>query len=105
MNHKLNTTLAVLGGVGAGAAAMYFLDPDRGTRRRALVRDKAVGLSKDARQAIAGRAKDLGNRAAGLMHEAKGLIGAGNGTEKQPAGFTASAEKEAGNGKNSGSKS
>lgn len=88
MNHKMNTTLAVLGGLGAGAAAMYFLDPDRGTRRRALVRDKAVGLSNDAKRAITGKAKDLRNRATGLAHEAKGLIGGVvNGEEKAQAGF------------------
>ena len=74
MNRSMNKTLALLGGIGAGAAAMYFLDPDRGARRRALVRDKAVGLKNDASQAITGKAKDLRNRAQGLAHEAKGLL-------------------------------
>ena len=74
MNRAMNKTLAVLGGIGAGAAVMYFLDPDRGARRRALVRDKAVGLKNDASYAIAGKAKDLRNRAQGLAHEAKGLL-------------------------------
>ena len=90
MTTKMNTTLAILGGLGAGAAAMYFLDPERGNRRRALVRDKAAGLTHDAKKAIAGRAQDLKNRAAGIAHEAKGLI-AGNGEDKAPAGFTAPA--------------
>jgi BON domain len=31
-----------------GAAAMYYLDPTTGRRRRALVRDRAVGVSHDA---------------------------------------------------------
>ncbi len=31
---------ALLGAMGVGAALMYFLDPDSGRRRRALVRDK-----------------------------------------------------------------
>jgi hypothetical protein len=35
-----NTTL--LAGVGLGAALAYIFDPDRGARRRALVRDKAI---------------------------------------------------------------
>jgi len=87
MNNKVNATLAVLGGLGAGAAAMYFLDPDRGTTRRSLVRDKVVGLSNDARKAIEGRAKDLRNRASGLAHEAKGLLAVGQNSEKGPAGF------------------
>jgi hypothetical protein len=43
--------LALLGAAGIGAALMYFLDPDSGRRRRALVKDqvthyKAVGLQK-----------------------------------------------------------
>jgi osmotically-inducible protein OsmY len=33
---------ALLGALGAGAALMYFLDPDNGRRRRALVRDQVV---------------------------------------------------------------
>ncbi len=70
----MNKTLAVIGGIGAGAVAMYFLDPDRGPRRRALVRDKAVELSNDARRAVTGKAADLRNRAQGMFHEAKGLL-------------------------------
>jgi hypothetical protein len=31
---------ALLGAMGVGAALMYFLDPDTGRRRRALVRDQ-----------------------------------------------------------------
>ena len=69
----MNKILAILGGLGAGAAAMYFMDPERGRRRRALIRDKAVGLSNDVRQGASGKAKDLSNRAKGLMHEAKSL--------------------------------
>lgn len=43
--------LAILGAVGVGAALMYFLDPDSGRRRRALVKDqfthyKTVGVHK-----------------------------------------------------------
>jgi len=90
MNGKVNKALTILGGVGAGAAAMYFLDPDRGTRRRALVRDKVAGISNDARQAVVGKAKDLRNRTIGLAHEAKGLVGLGN---------EGSSEKATGNGK------
>ncbi|MGH2379253.1 MAG: BON domain-containing protein [Candidatus Limnocylindria bacterium] len=32
----------------AGLVAMYFLDPDRGRRRRALVRDRAAGTVRRA---------------------------------------------------------
>ena len=33
---------ALIGGAGLGAGLMYLLDPDRGKRRRALVRDQAA---------------------------------------------------------------
>ena len=86
MNKTMNQTLAILGGIGAGAAAMYFLDPDRGARRRALVRDKAVGLKNDAEYAIAGKVKDLRNRAQGLAHEAKGLLSHADGLTEFESG-------------------
>ena len=66
--------LAALGGLGAGAALMYLLDPDRGNRRRALIRDKAFSINKRTRRMIAGKAEDLGNRAKGLIHEAKSTL-------------------------------
>lgn len=61
--------IAFLCGLGAGVGLMYFLDSNRGGRRRALVRDKAVGLSNDASEAISGTAADLSNRAYGIMAE------------------------------------
>lgn len=36
-----NSRLALLAGIGIGAAVMYLLDPDRGTRRRHILADKA----------------------------------------------------------------
>jgi hypothetical protein len=66
--------LAVLGAAAAGAALMYVFDPDEGGRRRTLIRDKAVGLSNDAKDAIGKKSRDLRNRAQGLLHEAKSVI-------------------------------
>lgn len=63
--------LTILGGLGAGAALMYFMDPERGRTRRAQVQDKMTGISNDLREGIEGRSKDLSNRAKGLLHEAK----------------------------------
>ena len=75
--------LTVLGGVGLGAALMYLFDPNGGGRRRALIRDKAVGLSHDISEAAEGKAKDLSNRAKGLAHEAGSLVsGSGNATTR-----------------------
>jgi osmotically-inducible protein OsmY len=36
-----------------GLAAMFFLDPDRGTRRRALARDRTAGLIRRAQEVSA----------------------------------------------------
>lgn len=61
--------LMFLIGLGTGAALMYFFDPDRGAGRRSLVRDQAVGLTNDAREAISTTAEDLSNRAYGAAAE------------------------------------
>lgn len=66
--------LTILGGLGAGAALMYLFDPNGGRRRRALIRDKAVGVSNDLRQGFNARTHDLANRTRGLMHEAKSMV-------------------------------
>jgi hypothetical protein len=61
--------LVFLAGLATGAALMYFLDPDRGGRRRALLRDQAVGISNDVREAINNTTEDLSNRAYGVVAE------------------------------------
>ena len=71
--------LAVLGAAAAGAALMYIFDPEEGGRRRALMRDKAVGLSNDAKQAVGKKSRDLRNRAQGLLHEAKSTLPSDSG--------------------------
>ena len=75
----MNKGLMFLTGIGLGAAAMYFFDPNGGGRRRALVRDKAVGISNDVSEVVRKTTTDMSNRAQGLMHEAKGFFGAKEG--------------------------
>ncbi|HVF46342.1 MAG TPA: YtxH domain-containing protein [Pyrinomonadaceae bacterium] len=77
----MNRIFAILGAVGAGAALMYLFDPNGGRRRRALIRDKAVGISNDVTQAVEAKSHDLANRAQGFLHEAKSLVGAGGTVE------------------------
>ena len=71
-------TLGILvGGLGLGAALMYVLDPERGKRRRAIVRDKAVSGVNKAGNRIAARSRDLKNRARGAAAEVKSLTKSG----------------------------
>lgn len=67
-------TLGILvGGLGLGAALMYVLDPERGKRRRAVVRDKAVSGAHRAGERLAARSRDVANRARGVASELKSL--------------------------------
>ena len=63
--------VALLGAAGVGAALAYYLDPDRGARRRNMMRDKLVHTRAQAGDAIATTARDLKNRARGLVAETR----------------------------------
>lgn len=53
-------------GLGIGTGMMYLLDPDRGRRRRALLRDKCVSATRKTGEGIETAARDLSNRARGI---------------------------------------
>lgn len=55
-----------LAGAAIGAAAMYLSDPDRGRRRRALIRDKVVHTAHRSQGAIGTASRDLANRMQGM---------------------------------------
>ncbi len=62
----------LLGGAVLGAASMYFLDPDRGKRRRHQTVDRARGALSDVEE-LAGKAeRDLEHRGRGLAARARG---------------------------------
>ena len=63
----------LLGGLGLGAALMYVLDPERGKKRRGLVRDKAVRAARQAGERLDARSRDLKNRAKGAVAEVKAM--------------------------------
>ena len=63
----------LLGGLGLGAALMYVLDPERGKRRRAVVRDKAVRVSRKTGDSLGAHSRDWKNRAKGVAAEVKSL--------------------------------
>ena len=65
---------AAIVGVGVGAALMYFFDPDRGRRRRALVRDKVEAAGNKAELYAEKMGRDIRNRAYGVVAETKALF-------------------------------
>jgi len=73
---RLGTGCGLLAAGGAGAALAYFLDPDRGRRRRHVVRDRALaagrrGARRASRRAhyAASYAQGMGRRARAAMHD------------------------------------
>jgi gas vesicle protein len=71
-------------GLGAGIAAMYLLDPDRGRARRAVLRDKLGKWLRSGRETAEGKAKDLRNRTVGVMAEARKTVTSGIGVPDEP---------------------
>jgi uncharacterized membrane protein len=57
----------MLGGIGLGAGLMYLLDPDRGRRRRATVRDQMVEMLHEAADTIQKGVRDFNNRVFGRL--------------------------------------
>jgi osmotically-inducible protein OsmY len=70
----MNKRLALLAGVGVGAGVMFLLDPDRGKRRRALLRDKAIHLSRVGGCAVGKISRDIRNRAIGAASEIRARL-------------------------------
>lgn len=64
----------LLNGLLLGAGLMYYLDPERGRRRRAMVRDQVVHFGHKADHALDTAARDMRNRTIGLASEARGRV-------------------------------
>jgi hypothetical protein len=70
---QLSPALLVVSGIGLGAGLMYLLDPDRGGRRRARVRDTLARAISRTGCAIGNTSRDISNRARGLAAETNSL--------------------------------
>jgi uncharacterized membrane protein/osmotically-inducible protein OsmY len=66
---------AVLTGLGVGAGLMYFLDAERGRRRRALVRDRLAHASRVTREAAGATGRDLAHRTSGTVASLGSMLG------------------------------
>jgi uncharacterized membrane protein len=62
------TTLAL------GAGLMYLYDPDKGNRRRAMMRDRFNRMKNDLDDAVDVGARDLRNQAQGIVAEASSMF-------------------------------
>ncbi|MDQ3607136.1 MAG: BON domain-containing protein [Gemmatimonadota bacterium] len=75
----MNRSGDLLTGMLLGAGLMYLLDPDRGRRRRALLRDQLVSgmhTVEDLGDDLAGTTRDLQNRARGTLHDTRARLSA-----------------------------
>ncbi|HJT65509.1 MAG TPA: BON domain-containing protein [Pyrinomonadaceae bacterium] len=61
-------------GAGLGAAAMFLLDPARGKRRRALVRDKLALVTRKTGDCVEVTSRDVSNRTRGWYSEIKSRL-------------------------------
>jgi hypothetical protein len=70
----MNTRTGVIGGLGLGASAMYLLDPERGRRRRAMLRDGISARASHSGRFLKKSGRDLGNRARGLAAKTRNRV-------------------------------
>jgi hypothetical protein len=70
----MNKAVALIGGAGLGAALMYIFDPDRGKRRRALIRHKVEAAGNKLSDTADKMQRDLRNRAYGVVAETKSMF-------------------------------
>ncbi len=70
----MGTFKAWLYGLGIGAGLMYFLDPQQGDRRKALVRDQLVRFRDESKDAVDVGVRDLRNRTRGLLAEGIAIV-------------------------------
>src|SRR5690606_31939967 len=67
---SMNALMKAAGWIAAGAAVMYFLDPQTGRRRRALARDRGAGAVRELEHSARAAGRDASNRMRGAVAEA-----------------------------------
>jgi len=70
----MNRGLRLLSAAGLGAGLMYLLDPDRGKRRRALVRDKMRHATRVVSDVSGKTGRDVRNHVLGVLAEVGSLV-------------------------------
>jgi hypothetical protein len=75
---------------------MYVLDPERGKRRRAMARDKAVAMANQTGRAFAKTSRDLNNRAKGVAADVRSAVSRGEEKNGSEENATTGVDKEQG---------
>jgi hypothetical protein len=70
----LNVRGTLLTSFGAGVGLMYFLDPGRGRRRRAMLRDQLTRASRVSADALGATGRDVAHRSSGAMARLRGAL-------------------------------
>ena len=74
LKEKFLPGLALAAGAFAGINAMYFFDPERGRRRRALARDKTFHLLRESERTFDRGVRDFANRVQGAVCQTAGVL-------------------------------
>src|SRR5215203_5435823 len=64
----------LLVGAGLGALVTYLMDPDRGRRRQAMLRDQVVHARHVVAHAVPKKMRHAQNRLQGMQHEIGGVL-------------------------------
>lgn len=68
----MKNLLRITAAFGAGMLLMYFLDPNTGRRRRALVRDRALSTGHDVQRLAAAGSRHAANHLRGVAARTRG---------------------------------
>lgn len=73
----MKTLTRIAAALAAGAALMYYLDPQSGRRRRALVRERGAAAGHDAGRLLRGKSRHAADRARGAFAQARAALEGG----------------------------
>lgn len=70
----MKTWTRLAAAVAAGAALMYYLDPQSGRRRRTLLRNRGASAGQDAGRLVRDNSREAVDRAGDVLRRARGAL-------------------------------